>query len=236
MAPFGASRAGLMSVVGDDIPDSVVDNFEDRDGDPAGVYGQEDTLSDYYIDVGGQLSDSSRDTTRSISGEKSLNLNNNGEFDWIYSPDGNGLNRYPEKGEIIESYHYNNNDNMRSAMGFGIDDSGEGYWVLWSTGNQFISKGEPFDTIVDVSQSAPSDEWLLYRVEWHDGTGSEADGTIVFELWEADSNGEKDSLINTISTTDDDYGDERGIGWCDNNSSSDESWADDYRVVGHVSD
>ena len=53
MAPFGASRAGLMSVAVDDIPDGLIDNFEQSDEvdgatEPFGPYGADDDLSTYY--------------------------------------------------------------------------------------------------------------------------------------------------------------------------------------------
>ena len=65
MAPFGASRAGLMSVAADDIPDSVVSRPNDdgaRDGDEqAGMVIETQTR---WTSIGARLSNNISDATR----------------------------------------------------------------------------------------------------------------------------------------------------------------------------
>ena len=222
------------------IPDSVVDNFQDADGDPAGVYEPEQTLDDYYAEgVSGALSQVSRDTIRAISGTTSLNGDDTDGTRSIYSTANDGLNRYPEKGEIFHAYVYGTG-NERLAIGFGVDNNGDGYWAQ-SRGvdNEYkLGKGafaEDNILIPRTSVSIPTDDWHIIEIEWHDGSGSEPDNEIVFNLYDTDENDAKDGLLVSDSVNDSDFAAETGVGW-NFNMVSGETQADQYEVIGHVSD
>ena len=65
MAPFGASRAGLMSVTRDDIPDSVVSRpDDDRSFDSENTFGVRIETSQEWEDFGGRLSQNISGQTR----------------------------------------------------------------------------------------------------------------------------------------------------------------------------
>ena len=100
MAPFGASRAGLMSVAEDDIPDSIVDNFEDADADPPGPYGDGDDLSDYY---NGSLTAFNRSTDTVAVGNHACSVEppDEGDHGILSQPD-DGLPRYPEQEDTVK--------------------------------------------------------------------------------------------------------------------------------------
>jgi len=226
------------------IPDSVVDNFELEDSDPMGVYEDGETLSDYYTTEGdASFDDYELNTERAVSGNRSLRSTGDDDSDSIFSQPDDGLNRYPTKGEVFQCYVWVDSD-TRFNMGFGIDSSGDGYYCcptaeresLRITKNDGYFNGETLESTSEGDVNYPSDDWVVAEVEWHDGSGSESDNTIVASVYDTDEDDEKDSLLASISATDDEYAEYEGIAWSFNNASGGIAWADQYEVIGHVSD
>jgi len=84
--------AGLF---GPDIPDSVIDNFEDA---PDGPYNSGDTILTYYTEFVSSFARS----TNSILGSQSVSRDGSAGFNsGIISSPGDGLPNYPAEGETV---------------------------------------------------------------------------------------------------------------------------------------
>ena len=215
------------------IPDGVVDNFEDADADPPGVYEDGETIADYY---GGDTGQFSRTTDEVETGVKSLDINVSSNSLIIST---SGLNSYPEKGDIFEVYGYHDGDGViliyfgaPNEAGWG-DDSGYRMYTRNDDNRMRIERSDngSITTLAeDDNASIPSNEWLRFRCEWHDGTGAESDNEIVFELYD-----ESGTEISKLSVNDDSYADDTGIGFGSFNS-NEQFYVDEFHVIGHVSD
>ena len=176
----------------DAIPDSVIDNFEDDDADPPGVYG---TLSDFY---GGSLSGFDRNTNDPVfEGDYSLKGTDTGSDRIITST--SGLNRYFSPGESMSFQFQTDN---RAQFMFGVpSEAGESSVSGYSAGVSAVvdalrirrwDEGSA-EILADVGQSVSG--WTEGQIVW--GT----DGTIELTV-----NG------TTASATDTTY-DSDGVGW-----------------------
>ena len=240
---MGLKESGLrgslrnVSVGIDAIPDSVVDNFEDF---PDGPYESGDSLSDFYS---GDLGVFSR-TTSDVPGDGDYALDEDGSGNVaIISEEGDGLPRYPEKGEIFSVLMRNNGSNSVPYFGWattGTENSSDGYGIKTVNDEiRFIKNDgdEPGDgerLVEDSTGDNMVDEWIHVEVEWHDGTGSESDGTMVYNVHFYDTeNNEKGSHITSGSVTDTDY-DDKGIAFALRSQEDAGTAFDDYKVIGNV--
>ena len=230
MAPFGASRAGLMSGQRDAIPDSVVDNFElhpDADGaeSPYGIYGEGETIEDYYR--GGQLDDYSITESDVIDGERALSYDENtGDDQLIYSLPGDGLNRYPEPEDTVSYLSYGDGDladvgtwdllttnveesgDRINGYGFGIDYTDEIIGIYRWDGKEGAGSGNR--ALLDSTSISVSDNtWYWVVIDTPD-----SDGDMSATVYEVDTESfEKGSEVGSVSTTDTTHSHEnRGIG------------------------
>ena len=207
------------------IPDSVVDNFNDFDDDPAGPYEEGDTLSTFYS---GDTDTFERDDTSPVKfGSKSLKQDSNDKQ--IISTPTDGLPRYPVQGEIIEYWVYGgeNTDNGNNTL-FGVQDSSNYYSVqLREDADNFVivKDGDAQET-VSTSGQTPG-EWQRVVIEWHDGSGGESQGEIVVEVFDDD-----DNSLGSGSWNDNEYTD-GGIGFGRGGTSGNGTW-DSYEVTGTV--
>jgi len=232
------------SVLYEAIPDSVVDNFEDADADPSGVYASGETIADYYDGDTGLYS---RTTIDAIADNKSLQFD--GSVDtigniWSHS----GLNRYPQKGETFSAYlrEPDVGDNLLPAFVFGVPGGVSavselsGYGVLhFPTSNEFrlFRVDDSTDTDLETgSQSMSVDTVYEYEVAWHDGSGSEPDDTIEVTLYEVDQiTLDRQSTLTSISAQDSTYATATSVGWRRRSSSGDAGTiGDGYQVTGSV--
>ena len=213
------------------IPENVVDNFEDSDADPPGVYDEGETIYDYYSGD----SDFSRSETVTLDGSYSLKLPYDSGLR-IYSLEGDGLNRYPVKGEVFSCYFYSTGGKPIWLFGVDFDGGVDGYLAYNepSDDNARIAKlaGDEFTELAASSVSYNENEWYESEIEWHDGSGSEPDNTIVYNLYEIDSELNRTDLLVTLSTTDSDFADNSGIGF--RTARSDDAFVDRYTVLGDV--
>ena len=209
MAPFGASRAGLMSVDRDDIPDSVVlpeaDDLTHFDGD-TGAFEINDDSPVIYTD------------------ENDLSLKQTSAQSIIYST--SGLETYPEAGETISCYIYEDDDGPAPLAIFGLQDS-DSFYGFGPVQDRIVIKKDGItgrDETVSESADTNVEEWFDYELEW--GT----DGGLDLTAYEVDQEtGERLSEVGSASVNDSDY-DDGGVGFAGASSSGLATW-DYYRVT-----
>ena len=201
------------------IPDSVVDNFEDEDADPPGIYNGL-SLSDVYS---GDLASFSR-ISGGITGNTVL-ANEADAGDLIHSQPDDGLNRYPEPGDtvefIINNDPYDDGSNCEPSVCFMIEDdanpSGYVFHFLPDTDRISISSTDDINslssssaddiaidsTLTELSSAEPF--WFKAKLP------SPEDDEISFEVFE-DDDGEQGDSIGKISANNDDHVDQAGTG------------------------
>ena len=132
MAPFGASRAGLMSVAEDDIPDSVVSRDPDNETDDSQT-GQRglvfEVASDRWGAFGAELSSNTSEVTRAYIYQKSdgqlladtdisdlssgdtftldVDLDSNTEYNFVLDAEGA---EYNQGADLSPDFPYSSND------------------------------------------------------------------------------------------------------------------------------
>ena len=218
MAPFGASRAGLMSVAEDDIPDSVVDNFERGNLDP-------------YIESGGGSFSVQQSIVWDDRFESAYALAGTHDDDHnIYSGVGDGLENYPERGDEIRLYTYIDDALGDSRFGFGFGASSdpgasrdEGYIAYITTTEspqELFLRKEDSDLEQSGAISPPDEEWFEWRIEWTDPTITVS----LHENWDEESE-EFTDKITSISADDDEF-DSGGIYFYLNHSGTQTTYFD----------
>jgi hypothetical protein len=209
-----------------DIPDSVVDHFEET------LYeDQNNTLSDYYtVDDGSVVS---RQQNTVFEGSYALEFT---EGTTIRAD--SGPNRNFSKGEIASSYLRDDGTNIQ--MVFAV--SGGDYYALKfsPTEDQFkIDKfvSNSFDsTVADAGTftAANTGEWYEIVVERHDGSGSESDGTKIARCYSLNADGSRDSELVNISTTDTAFDANSGVGAKAARNEGTAGYMDRYEYQGDV--
>ena len=223
-----------------DIPDSVVDNFNDADADPPGVYGADEDVDDYYTFRDTSSTYIFRQTDTVFEGSHALEVSVTGDAGVLSFP-GDGLNSYPQKGDIFQSYFYNPSSGgaRRPAIIYGGQDT-DNYYQFANRDDDNEIRFRPIkdgsaNNVGTTSATIPTDEWYVMRVEWHDGSGSESEDTHIGQIWSIDGNGDLDSMIAETTMTDSDFAGARGAG-IGANSDDDgvDAYADNYEKVGEV--
>ena len=222
------------------IPDNVVDNFEDGNADPAGVYESEDTIADFYS---GDTSGYARTTTEVIEGGNALEYTGDVNGGFIASEPNNGLNRYPAKGEIISGLLRDTSTDHVPQFIIGAevsegDVSGYGIQIRPDESRlriaRYVDSSEDAVLAETTSASLNFDEWYDCEVEWHDGSGSESDNEIVFTVYEIDEDTlERENEVASISANDSTFEDNSGVGFRAIRETS-ETLFDFVRVTGEV--
>jgi hypothetical protein len=200
------------------IPDGLVDNFEDADSDPPGVYESGDDLSSFYI---GDLSQFSRQQTTVKEGSYALQAqSSSGNPYAIFSDSGSGLNYYPSQGDTwrywfrasvnddIYGFYFGTSGNARTG-------SGEGYGIRCAFNQPDIRISRldsgSITNLNITSQSFSADAWYEMEIAW--GT----DDSIAWTLYD-----DTGAQLNSSSTTDSNYT-SGGIGWSINETAGDSS-------------
>ena len=245
MAPFGASRAGLMSVAADDIPDSVVDNFEDADADPAGPYQEGESLTDYWSNDNGHGA-IGRSTDNVAEGNHALEFTRSGDvsIESRWSLPGDGLPRYPEDGETIRVLMRDTADRIRPYLLAMVgDDSNPDCYAVFFRGDEDeielrkvfnINEDDPRDdteTLDSATPSLTSGDW--YWIEWE--LPDSDDNEHIVDVYETDDDGDgsvsRGSSVTTLSANDDDFLGQRGIGTTSGSSSNEGVVIDDILIL-----
>jgi len=240
MIPIGSARVSRRRRrVDDAIPDGLVDNFElaqgeSGAGEPYGVWLENEDPTDRYPHENGQSGTYEFITPPdAVEGDRVLMNNTDGGL--IVSSPGDGLNYYPQKGDIFEarlnSFDTGSFNNPQFIFGSPAS-SDRGYYIIPNTAqSEFrisLDGDGGSDAIASDSLSIPNGEWLRIEVEWHDGSGSESDNEIVARLFD-----ESGTQLSSISVNDSTHENERGVGW-GNGGPGDEVRFDNAKLIGHV--
>lgn len=206
------------------FPDNVVDNLESNDSEPFGPYVPGETLAEYYRGDTGAVTRASSD---SIEGDYYLEVTDSNGPHQIYSIPGDGLPRYPEYGEIISFYVYDDDsETNNSGVLYGVyeNDNGiDGYLVYFNSFYGYVEIQRLDDGNKTSIHIGPSElvSNTLYEIEieWHDGTGSRSAGTHVINTYKLDpSNLSRTETVNSFAVLDDTHTANTGIGWSWNSS------------------
>ena len=198
------------------IPDSVVDNFEDADSDPAGIYEEGDTLSDFYT-----FRDSTDDASRVsdsniIDGSFALEFDSPSATNLSSNP-GDGLNRYISKGDRFSALVRSVDEEVGIIWGVGSTSDDRYQLAVGQNNNDLrLSKSTDgnFQDLSTPNVSIESGEWYELEIEWHDGSGSESDNTIISRVFDVDqSTGERGPELQSTSVSDSDHADNEGVGF-----------------------
>ena len=211
---------------GYEIPDSVVDNYEDGD------------LSEYD-----QTGEWGITTSNVIEGQYAIDHLTGGD-DWqnplvSYS----GLPDYPEQGDVIACL-MRDIDAGGAIFGWGAGGSQsslDAFGVRLHTGDELSIVKWSNGSISELNLSSPTIDnttWYDVEVWWHDGSGSEPAGTLEVFAYEVNTGDlTRGSQVGTVSTTDTDYASNTGIAfgrWSGNGSAG--TISDAVRVMGSVAD
>lgn len=192
------------------IPDSVVDNFEDADADPPGVYEDGETISDYYPN-GLRTDDIERTTSFAFDGDFGCYLEDS-TGDWattyVISQPGDGLPNYLEQPGTISAWMYDPGSDMdgnHANILFGAPDYDNAYMVGLRMEREEIvfSRIEDGGTnlaIEDENVNLSEETWYKCIVDWQE------DGDIAITAEDTDEN-----VVGSMSLNDDTYSGE-GVG------------------------
>lgn len=180
-----------------DIPDSVIDNFEE---DPSGIYASGETLT-YYWSGGANYSLTTSDV---VEGSRAVeNTDTSFGFTYISSVEGDGLNTYPSAGDTVGWL-------IRDVAGGGTNYPGVGW--RWGGGDRgyecriraddntirLINRDPSFNDLGAASATIDNGTWYWGEYDVPDGSGD-----MEYRLYEVDtSNLSRGSLLGTVSATD----------------------------------
>jgi hypothetical protein len=216
--------------IADATPDGVIENFEDADADPAGVYEEGDDISTFY---GGDTGNFNRQTTTVLEGHKSVEVSRpSSGRSTISSTD--GLNKYPTHGDtfrvLIHTDFLGSAGNASTGIFFyfGVQSGStnpDGYRIKAAANGEIqIDKVVSGDSerLTTDSYSPNDNTTYEYEISWND--------TITFTLYdESTTELTSTSIIDTTYTG-------GGVGWQLSVSSADDgstrtAWADYARII-----
>ena len=204
-------RAVLSS--GITIPDSAIDYFEDGN------------LNNYEGDL-----DAFSITSNSLSGQYSLLMNSD---PFVESLSLSGLDNYPVKGDIVRYIARSDEGNGNIGVVIGADSYGG------VSGQINVRDGElrlaqylngQYGQTVSVSLSA--NQTYEGVLEWHDGSGSEPEDTIVFTAYEWD--GSRGAEVGGLSRQVPAASGNSGVGFVGFGTGTVSMRLDEFGIVGSV--
>lgn len=176
-----------------DIPDSVVDNFEEF---PDGPYEEGESLTDYYT---GDTGAASIQTATVYEGDRALEFGSSGRTThFIYSLGTEDLPRQPQPGETIRLFVNLGASDSRPAFFFGVQDADNYYAVRTHGGNNDIEiRIVENGSLSNLSSSnySPSAGWNRWEITW------ESNGDITFEVFENPEGDTADATESANYTT-----------------------------------
>ena len=203
----GIVDGGLVPQPQSSAPEGMVEDFEDS------------SLARYRGDVGSFNINS--DTH--INGTAGLEGGFSGSRQIIYSLPSDGLNHYPERGEVISCFVRDDHDNSETSNpGFlygvaGSEGSLDGYAVwagpFFSDFRMYRFDGGSHTSLIDLDPDLENGQLYEIEVAWHDGSGSEPADTHVVTLYEADSSLVRTGVVTSETVLDGTYSDNRGVGF-----------------------
>lgn len=214
-----------------DKPDSAIDNFEDADANPPGVYETGETISDYYA---GDLTPYQRTTSSPHIGSQSL-LAEDTANEYIVSLPEDGLNRYPGKGETFSCLMEFRTQSGDPNMGylFGMENATQGYIVQQNNFSGALNiyifdDGRGTNISGNTSFAASTGVVYEYEVQW----GLNDD--IIATVYEYDTSKQERGAQQAQASANDGTYNGQGVGfWAggDTAGQSDTKIWDRYRVI-----
>jgi hypothetical protein len=233
-------RTGAGDVLFSAIPDGTVDNFEDADSDPSGIYGSNEDIVDYYPNSNSD-SNHSRTTTNVIQGSKAAEyISGSATTETNWSNTGDGLNRYPSDGDTV-AFLIRGTSGTAHAICLMVEDttSPAAYTFALNVGNGSISIRKHGDlSLSNITNDEPiqvsssdggivSDTWF-----WGEVTlPTSSNDTILYELYDVDNDLNQGSLITSVSTNDNSLVGNSGVGMTDVSGSGTGTFLDWIRVI-----
>lgn len=226
-------RKGDGTVLFDAIPDSVIENFNDiGDGTEAGVYQAGDDLNTFYrMDTSDSPEDIyKRTTAKTAIGDHALTVTDVPNRTFFYSLPGDGLNYYPENGDIFSCFvRLSSNGGGDNLIAFGVSDSDNNFRPdITQGGDLRLSKVDngTFQSLATAGTSTNTSTWYDLEVEWDSPD-------IEIRLYSVDSQFNRQSQLQSISASSSKYSTNRGIGFRSNSGDDveDETIWDGYRVI-----
>ena len=222
---------GIVAVTdtaGDDIPDDVVDNFEDADGDPPGPYEDGDTLSTFYTIIN---ADFDRTTTDVIKGGHSLSRESepgSADQDVIISQPNDGLPNYPDEGETLSLIVSDVARDMQGGVLAAVPDDNDfkGYGISPTSDTFRLWR---FDGVGDVTELAQFSDTSSGPLEVVISPPADGEDSVEGAVYELDSDLERDGELGSFDETDDTYAGERGVGVYARSSGDTGTFADELR-------
>jgi hypothetical protein len=124
----------------------------------------------------------------------------------LVSHPGDGLNYYPQQGDIIWSQIYSE-QTCSVTLGFGIPSNGnvdtDGYSVHLDVNNNDINIQKDNNNLITASPTLDGDRGYTIKITWDDGSRGGSQGDILYDIWYTDTW----DKITGISTNDTDYTD-----------------------------
>ena len=188
------------------------------------------------------------DVTKTNPAEGLRSLESSGETNTVViSTEGDGLQRYPRKGDVFSCVLYGTSEtgNNAPAFAWGVDgtrDDISGYQLLYADGIEefFVRKydGQSYNDdgqdFGDGDLTGFLDQWIDFEVEWHDGTEL-AEGTMQITAYEWDEDAAaRGDEIDSIQIEDDDFADNVGIWFGVEAGGDPRQMGDYYRITGSV--
>jgi hypothetical protein len=214
------------------IPDSVVDNFEDAGGEPAGVYETGQTIADYYD---GATSDWGRTTTEAVEGDKALESTTADSPLSIYSRPGEGLNQYPTEGDTIDVLWRTGGFSTEILTNVETGSTPGGYAFNVRDSEITIRKRSDLSNLSDETVLAGPSSISLSTNAWYYAEidlPTTADGSMALRVFDVDTNDlSKGSQQESLSATDTEFSAEEGIGVARRSGSGTGTVIDRVRVL-----
>jgi hypothetical protein len=226
------SYSRQFNITGSGIPDSVIDHYE------TSLYEDQDsTLSNYY---NGSIDSYQRQQSAVLEGSYSLEADNHSQNDYIYSSSESNLPRYPIKGDIFRCLIQTTNGSPEILWATPSSPSSDlelGYGVRLAPSYSEFAITKRNGGFTFLTQSSLNIKSAPYEavIEWHDGSGSEPDNTIVVTLYEYDTtNQTRESEVDSLTATDSDLATNEGIAFNEGRTDNPTTQWDGYEVIGTV--
>ena len=224
------------------IPDSVIDNFEDADANPAGLYSDEDTVADFWPHDNGHDAMNRSDENVAVGGH-SLRINADTSDVSIPArwsvPSDETLPRYVEPGDTVKVLMRDDSDRIRPSLGVMVDGSeNPDCYAVRLRGDEdevAIRKGysladdDPRDGATSLSTESPSLNsgdwyWVEYQLPDEDNDEHQVD---VYEL-DGEDRGDQ---VTTVTANDDELIEGDGVALIAESGSGDTEVIDEIEIL-----
>ena len=217
----------------------IIDDFEDADADPAGIYGSNEDIEDYYPNKNGD-SYHTRTTTNVLQGSQAVEyVSGSAVTETNWSLPGDGLNTYPSDGDLV-GFLIRSGSSTAYGLGLMVQDSTTpgAYFFEHNVKNGLIRINKANDlslsnitndgTELSLTDVSLNTDWYWAEVQ----LPSSSDDTITFEIYNVDSNLNKGSFVASTSSNDSSFLGSSGVAFSDfTGNGGGETFADWIRIL-----